>query len=66
MAQVSKRLLRGSRSEGRSRRCFPGLKANAWQVRGALRKTKSQVLDYITKCDLPAGAWTQKVKRNQR
>lgn len=37
--------LGSSHSEGRG-----------WQVRGALSEAGSQVLDYITKCDLAAGA----------
>lgn len=59
-------------SEGRSRRhlpavCeLPGLKASGQQVSGGLTEAGSQVLGYITKYDLTAGAWTQRVKTDRR
>lgn len=66
MAQVSRRPLSNPHSKDRNRKHLPGLKASGWQVRGALPEARSQVLDYVTKCELPAGALTQKLKRDQR
>lgn len=45
---------------------LPGLKASGQQVSGGLTEAGSQVLGYITKYDLTAGAWTQRVKTDRR
>lgn len=37
-----------------------------WQVRGALSEAGSQVLDYITKCDLAQGHELKKLKTDSR